>query len=127
MAELQLTDGTTQEIRSQGKTRIIAARTKRQRKKQAKRLAAMLGLKQTLFPIPMPRLKIWDEDSDGEYIITGDAWPERKRQNCKLAFEKTDPEGGSRVIVTTGWADAYRQLVQIATFDYDREVAKIPF
>jgi hypothetical protein len=107
-------------------TRIIPAKTKRQKKKQAKRLAAALGLKQTLFPTPILPVRCWDED--GNEFITGDAWPDRQRKNCHLAFESPDPEeGGSRVIVTTGWADAYRQLASLATFDYDREVAKIPF
>jgi hypothetical protein len=109
-------------------TRIIPAKTKRQKKKQAKRLAAVLGLKQTLFPTPILPMRIRDEESiDGKFIITGAAWPDRQRKNCKLAFEKPDPEFGSRVLVTTGWADAYRQLIYSATFDFDREVAKIPF
>lgn len=107
-------------------TRIIPAKTKRQKKKQAKRLAAALGLKQTLFPTPILPVRFWDED--GNEFISGAAWPERQRKNCHLAFEEPDlEEGGSRVLVTAGWADAYRQLVALATFDYEREVAKIPF
>lgn len=107
------------------KIRIIQAKSLRQRKKQAKRLAQALGLKQTLFPTPMPQLRIIDEEGA---FITGTAWPERQRKNCQLAFEDADPEGGSRVVmVTTGWTDAYRQLVAFATFDYEREVEKIPF
>ena len=105
--------------------RIIPAKTKRQKKKQAKHLAAILGLKQTLFPTPILPVRFWDED--GNEFISGTAWPDRQRKNCKLAFEEPDPEGGSHIIVTAGWADAYRQLVAIATFDYEREVAKIPF
>lgn len=108
--------------------RIIPAKTKRQKKKQAKRLAQALGLRQTLFPTPIVPLRIRDEESiDGEFIITGAAWPDRLRKNCKLAFESPDPEGGRHMIVTRGWADAYRQLVEYATFDFDAEVAKIPF
>ena len=105
---------------------IIPARTKRQYKKQAKRLAKALGLKQTLFPTPILPVRFWDEY--GNEFISGAAWPERQRKNCKLAFAEPDPEGGSRVVmVTSGWADAYRQLVALATFDFDREVEKIPF
>lgn len=106
-------------------TRIIPARTKRQYKKQSKRLAAALGLKQTLFPTPILAVRFWDEDGNG--FVSGDAWPERQRKNCNLAFEEPDPEGGSRIMVTAGWADAYRQLVALVTFDYEREVEKIPF
>jgi len=105
--------------------RIIPAKTKRQKKKQAKRLVATLGLKQTLFPTPILPVRFWDED--GNEFISGAAWPDRQRKNCKLAFAEPGPEGGSRMIVASGWADAYRQLVALATFDYDREVAKIPF
>ena len=108
--------------------RIIPAKTKRQKKKQAKRLAQALGMRQTLFPTPIQLLRIRDEESiDGNFIIVGAAWPEHHRKNCKLAFEEADPEGGRHTMVTTGWNDAYRQLVEYATFDFDREVAKIPF
>ncbi len=107
---------------------IIHARSKRQRKKQAKRLAAVLGLKQTLFPTPIPLLRIRDEESiDGNFIVVGTAWPDRLRKNCQLAFEASAPEGGHHTMVTRDWSDAYRQLVEYATFDFDAEVAKIPF